>query len=142
MVWAGAARYGGVVPPVAGGPGSLHVKQLTEKVAPLLEQYLEAMEAIRIREAARTLLEISACGNKYLQVRSRGPPSTSRGSLRVPSLALVMCLQNASSAAVHLGFFPPPPRFDSFDHLQAFPLFRPFWSLHSTPIPSGSDKIQ
>eukprot|EP00884_Botryococcus_braunii_P016798 jgi/Botrbrau1/3801/Bobra.0183s0033.1 len=62
-----ASKYGGIVPAVVEGEGAQHVKELTEKVAPLLDRFLEAMEAIRIREGARTLLDISAIGNKYLQ---------------------------------------------------------------------------
>jgi hypothetical protein len=62
-----------VVPAVVEGEGSRHVRELTEKVAPLVDRYLEAMEAIRIREGARTLLDISAVGNKYLQVPFRFP---------------------------------------------------------------------
>jgi hypothetical protein len=56
------------LPAVAGVPGTAHVAELTQKVTPILDHYLEAMDGIKIREGARTLLEISAAGNKYLQV--------------------------------------------------------------------------
>jgi hypothetical protein len=61
---------GGAVPPV--GKSALeHVSNLNKEVAELGKEYLEQMEAIKIRSAIGKALQVSAAGNKFLQVLSR-----------------------------------------------------------------------
>jgi methionyl-tRNA synthetase len=61
---------GGTVPQV--GKSTLElVSNLNKEVAALGKEFLEQMEAIKIRSAIGKALQVSAAGNKFLQVLSR-----------------------------------------------------------------------
>lgn len=46
------------------------VQALNSDVGELCAQYIALMEAIKIRDGAAKVLQVSAAGNKFLQVRS------------------------------------------------------------------------
>lgn len=62
------------MPPVGGAALEL-VTQLNSEVAALCKEYLELLEGIKIRAAIAKVLQVSAAGNKFLQVRPCVPAS-------------------------------------------------------------------
>ncbi len=44
--------------------------ELNAKVAPLVEQYLAALERIKLKEGIRLAMLVSAAGNKFFQARA------------------------------------------------------------------------
>ncbi|KAL2918405.1 methionine--tRNA ligase mes1 [Polyrhizophydium stewartii] len=59
------AKYDGVIPAYAVTEGP--EKKLIEDVNVLLKQYVEALEAVKIRQGLRLFMDISSLGNLYLQ---------------------------------------------------------------------------
>lgn len=51
----------------AGGKAERPLAQLAGDVAPLVAQYIAAMDAMRFKEAIRVVMAISAAGNKFIQ---------------------------------------------------------------------------
>ena len=66
----GASRFGGKAPAPHAGKGRQAIDELSSKVAALLEQYVAALEGIKIRDAIKIAMQISAAGNKFMQVSS------------------------------------------------------------------------
>ncbi|KAK9807550.1 hypothetical protein WJX72_002305 [[Myrmecia] bisecta] len=62
-----AAKFGSRVPAAHASKGAAEVVELGQKVAPLVDQYVAALEKIRIREAIKIAMSISAVGNKFIQ---------------------------------------------------------------------------
>jgi methionyl-tRNA synthetase len=58
------AKYDGVIPEYA--LGELEEK-LVKEVNTHLQSYVESLEGVKIRQGLRTVMDISACGNAYLQ---------------------------------------------------------------------------
>ncbi|PRW21084.1 putative methionine--tRNA ligase [Chlorella sorokiniana] len=62
------ARFDKAVPgPAASGAGMEAVKGLGEKVSALVEQYIAALEGLRMKEALRTAMMVSKAGNAFFQ---------------------------------------------------------------------------
>lgn len=57
----------------AGGQAGAPLARLADDVAPLVAQYVAAMDAMRFKEAVRIVMAISAAGNKFIQARARLP---------------------------------------------------------------------
>ena len=62
-----AKQLGGVVAGRAGGRGDAPLARLADDVAPLVAQYVAAMDAMRFKEAIRVVMAVSAAGNKFIQ---------------------------------------------------------------------------
>ncbi len=71
------SRFGGIVPHPT-GDGEAVVLDLGTKVAPLVQQYVTAMEQKRLREGLKCAIQLCALGNLFFQVR-RGGRSVCRG---------------------------------------------------------------
>ncbi len=61
-------RFGGKVPRPIPGRGTDIAEELGGQVQPLVQQYIELLEKIKIREAIRIALVVSSLGNKLFQV--------------------------------------------------------------------------
>ncbi|XXG87144.1 hypothetical protein AAC387_Pa11g1905 [Persea americana] len=59
--------YGSTIPDASGAESHLLTKTLTEKVGKYVEQYLEAMEKVKLKQGLKTAMSISSEGNAYLQ---------------------------------------------------------------------------
>ncbi|KAK9825825.1 hypothetical protein WJX81_000084 [Elliptochloris bilobata] len=62
-----AKQLGGVVAGRAGGKAAGPLARLVDGVAPLVAQYVAAMDGMRFKEAIRIVMAISAVGNKFIQ---------------------------------------------------------------------------
>jgi len=101
-----AARLGGVVPAPAapGGAAAAAAAALTAAVAPLLDDYVTAMEAAKLRAGAAAVLRMSAAGNKFLQDAKpwdvlKTDPAAAGGLLRA-ALGLVALLVGVAAPFV------------------------------------------
>ncbi|KAL7672109.1 hypothetical protein ACOME3_007004 [Neoechinorhynchus agilis] len=61
--------YGGVVPAWSGEGDQAFERELLMKVNAEAGKYIDEMENVRLREALRTVMNISKLGNQYLQQR-------------------------------------------------------------------------
>ncbi|KAJ8774288.1 hypothetical protein K2173_009719 [Erythroxylum novogranatense] len=61
------AGYGSIVPDAPGADSHTLTKKLTEEVDKHLEQYIEAMEKVKLKQGLKTAMSISSEGNAYLQ---------------------------------------------------------------------------
>ena len=57
----------------AGGKAGAQLARLADDAAPLVAQYVAAMDAMRFKEAVRIVMAISAAGNKFIQARTLLP---------------------------------------------------------------------
>lgn len=62
-------RYGGVIPAATAEAAQPAIGELNSRVGPLVEQYVAALEKIKLKEGIRLVMAISAAGNKFFQVR-------------------------------------------------------------------------
>ena len=62
-------RFEGVVPSAECPGAQPALAELNAKVAPLVEQYLAALERIKLKEGIRLAMLVSAAGNKFFQAR-------------------------------------------------------------------------
>lgn len=59
--------YGSIIPDANGAESHQLTKTLAEKVGKYVEQYLEAMEKVKLKQGLKTAMSISSEGNAYLQ---------------------------------------------------------------------------
>ncbi|XP_057958374.1 methionine--tRNA ligase, cytoplasmic [Malania oleifera] len=59
--------YGSIIPDASGAESHLLTKTLAEKVGKYVEQYLEVMEKVKLKQGLKTAMNISSEGNAYLQ---------------------------------------------------------------------------
>ncbi|CAN1174965.1 Probable methionine--tRNA ligase [Linum perenne] len=59
--------YDSIIPDAPGAESHLLTKQLADKVDKYVDQYLEAMEKVKLKQALKTAMAISSEGNAYLQ---------------------------------------------------------------------------
>ncbi|KAK8518561.1 hypothetical protein V6N12_017707 [Hibiscus sabdariffa] len=59
--------YGSIIPDAPNAESHPLTKALSEKVGKLVEQYIEAMEKVKLKQGLRTAMSISSEGNAYLQ---------------------------------------------------------------------------
>ncbi|XP_026425103.1 probable methionine--tRNA ligase [Papaver somniferum] len=59
--------YGSIIPDAANAESHSLTKALAEKVGKLVEQYVEAMEKVKLKQGLKTAMSISSEGNCYLQ---------------------------------------------------------------------------
>lgn len=59
--------YGSVIPDAPGVESNLLTKTLSEKIGNYVEQYVEAMEKVKLKQALKIAMSISSEGNAYLQ---------------------------------------------------------------------------
>lgn len=59
--------YGSVIPDAQGADSHSLTVELAEKVGKLVEQYVEAMEKVKLKQGLKTAMSISSEGNAYLQ---------------------------------------------------------------------------
>lgn len=59
--------YGSIIPDAPTAESHPLTKALSEKVGKLVEQYIEAMEKVKLKQGLRTAMSISSEGNAYLQ---------------------------------------------------------------------------
>ncbi|XP_030533847.1 probable methionine--tRNA ligase [Rhodamnia argentea] len=59
--------YGSVIPDAPGADSHSLTVELAEKVGKLVEQYVEAMEKVKLKQGLKTAMSISGEGNAYLQ---------------------------------------------------------------------------
>ncbi|KAI3424611.1 Methionyl-tRNA synthetase [Psidium guajava] len=59
--------YGSVIPDAPGADSHSLTVELAEKVGKLVEQYVEAMEKVKLKQGLKTAMSISSEGNAYLQ---------------------------------------------------------------------------
>ncbi|XP_056168384.1 probable methionine--tRNA ligase isoform X1 [Syzygium oleosum] len=59
--------YGSVIPDAPGADLHSLTTELAEKVGKLVEQYVEAMEKVKLKQGLKTAMSISSEGNAYLQ---------------------------------------------------------------------------
>ncbi|KAG2716712.1 hypothetical protein I3760_03G140800 [Carya illinoinensis] len=59
--------YGSIIPDAQGSESHLLTKTLAEKVGNYVEQYMEAMEKVKLKQALKIGMSISSEGNAYLQ---------------------------------------------------------------------------
>ena len=71
MSVAACGRFDGVVPSGKCPGAEPALAELNTKVAPLVEQYLAALERIKLKEGIRLAMLVSAAGNKFFQARRR-----------------------------------------------------------------------
>ncbi|XP_023634752.1 methionine--tRNA ligase, cytoplasmic isoform X2 [Capsella rubella] len=62
-----SAGYGSVVPDAPGAESHLPTVSLGRKVGKLVEEYVEAMEKVKLKQGLKTAMSISVEGNRYLQ---------------------------------------------------------------------------
>ncbi|CAN1334373.1 Probable methionine--tRNA ligase [Linum perenne] len=61
--------YGSIIPDAPGAESHPLTKKLAEEVGRLVDQYVEAMEKVKLKQGLKTAMSISSEGNAYLQVR-------------------------------------------------------------------------
>ncbi|KAK4854318.1 hypothetical protein QYF36_022125 [Acer negundo] len=59
--------YGSIIPDAIGAESHALTKTLAEKVGTCVEQYVEAMEKVKLKQGLKTAMSISSEGNAYLQ---------------------------------------------------------------------------
>ncbi|KAF8394062.1 hypothetical protein HHK36_020264 [Tetracentron sinense] len=59
--------YGSTIPDAPGAESHLLTQALSEKVGKYVEQYVEAMEKVKLKQGLKTAMSISSEGNAYLQ---------------------------------------------------------------------------
>ncbi|KAI3957904.1 hypothetical protein MKW92_027061 [Papaver armeniacum] len=59
--------YGSIIPDAANAESHSLTKALAEKVGKLVEQYVEAMEKVKLKQGLKTAMSLSSEGNCYLQ---------------------------------------------------------------------------
>ncbi|XP_059432242.1 probable methionine--tRNA ligase [Corylus avellana] len=59
--------YGSIIPDAPGVESHLLTKSLAEKIGDYVEQYVEAMEKVKLKQALKIGMSISSEGNAYLQ---------------------------------------------------------------------------
>ncbi|KAF8402114.1 hypothetical protein HHK36_013066 [Tetracentron sinense] len=59
--------YGSTIPDAPGAESHLLTKTLADKVGKYVEQYVEAMEKVKLKQGLKTAMSISSEGNAYLQ---------------------------------------------------------------------------
>ncbi|KAI9194345.1 hypothetical protein LWI28_005212 [Acer negundo] len=59
--------YGSIIPDAIGAESHPLTKTLAEKVGTCVEQYVEAMEKVKLKQGLKTAMSISSEGNAYLQ---------------------------------------------------------------------------
>ncbi|XP_057513074.1 probable methionine--tRNA ligase [Actinidia eriantha] len=59
--------YGSIIPDTPGAESHLLTKTLAEKVTKYVQQYVEAMEKVKIKQGLRIAMSMSSEGNTYLQ---------------------------------------------------------------------------
>lgn len=64
----GCCRYGGIIPAGTSEAAQAAVAELNGRVGPLVQQYVAALEKIKLKEGIRLVMTISAAGNKFFQV--------------------------------------------------------------------------
>lgn len=62
-------RFDKAVPQVHASKGAQALEGLGREVGPLVQQYVAAMDRIKMREALRLAMTISSTGNRFIQVR-------------------------------------------------------------------------
>ncbi|KAK9918584.1 hypothetical protein WJX75_005162 [Coccomyxa subellipsoidea] len=62
-----ASRYGGIIPAGTSEAAQAAVAELNGRVGPLVQQYVAALEKIKLKEGIRLVMTISAAGNKFFQ---------------------------------------------------------------------------
>jgi hypothetical protein len=77
----GCCRYGGIIPAGTSEAAQAAVAELNGRVGPLVQQYVAALEKIKLKEGIRLVMTISAAGNKFFQVYTS--PSTYNSSNNV-----------------------------------------------------------
>ena len=68
---AASGRFDGVVPSAECPGAEPALAELNAKVAPLVEQYMAALERIKLKEGVRLAMLVSAAGNKFFQARQQ-----------------------------------------------------------------------
>ena len=64
-----SCRFERRIPAQHADKGTAALQALSKEVAPLLTQYVSAMDRIRMREALKVAMSISSLGNRFIQVR-------------------------------------------------------------------------
>ncbi|GAB4851885.1 hypothetical protein Ancab_031284 [Ancistrocladus abbreviatus] len=59
--------YGSIIPGAPGAESHVLTQTLAEKVEKHVEQYIEAMEKVKLKQGLKTVMSISSEGNSYLQ---------------------------------------------------------------------------
>ncbi|ONI22458.1 hypothetical protein PRUPE_2G130800 [Prunus persica] len=59
--------YGSIIPDAPSADSDLLTEKLAEKVGKCVEQYIEAMEKVKLKQGLKTAMSISSEGNAYLQ---------------------------------------------------------------------------
>ncbi|KAL8106174.1 hypothetical protein AgCh_029835 [Apium graveolens] len=62
-----ASGYGSIIPDAPGAESHLLTKNLGDKVGNCVEQYIEAMEKVKLKQGLKLAMSISGEGNAYLQ---------------------------------------------------------------------------
>ncbi|XP_060212780.1 methionine--tRNA ligase, cytoplasmic-like isoform X1 [Lycium barbarum] len=62
-----ASGYGSIIPDAEGAVSHSTTKALGEKVGSCVQQYIEAMEKVKLKEGLKVAMSISTAGNGYLQ---------------------------------------------------------------------------
>ncbi|CAN0910245.1 Probable methionine--tRNA ligase [Linum grandiflorum] len=63
------AGYESIVPDAPGADSHLLTKQLADEVGKYVDQYLEAMEKVKLKQGLKAAMSICSAGNAYLSVR-------------------------------------------------------------------------
>ena len=75
-------RFDKTVPPLHASKGADALQAFSKQVAPLITQYVAAMDRIKMREALRLAMAISTEGNRFIQVRCWGLSDSALQKLR------------------------------------------------------------
>ncbi|KAK1377893.1 hypothetical protein POM88_024637 [Heracleum sosnowskyi] len=67
-----ASGYGSIIPDAPGAESHLLTKTLGDKVGNSVEQYIEAMEKVKLKQGLKLAMSISGEGNAYLSSSGRG----------------------------------------------------------------------
>ncbi|KAL5562128.1 hypothetical protein UlMin_031875 [Ulmus minor] len=59
--------YGSVIPDAPGAESHLSTKTLAERISKYVDQYIEAMEKVKLKQALKIGMSVSSEGNAYLQ---------------------------------------------------------------------------
>ncbi|KAH7517573.1 hypothetical protein FEM48_Zijuj09G0079300 [Ziziphus jujuba var. spinosa] len=59
--------YGSIIPDASGAESHLLTKTLAERIGEYIDQYIEAMEKVKLKQALKIGISISSEGNAYLQ---------------------------------------------------------------------------
>ncbi len=68
-------RFGGIIPAATCEAAQPAIAELNSRVGPLVEQYMAALEKIKLKEGIRLVMTISAAGNKFFQVPLKSHPA-------------------------------------------------------------------